>query len=146
MVKYKNLVPGKKYIMPEPEQLVPEILPGKVFDLKEKPIALEVTPEDQWPENYRKTNNPKNWNHNDGIVDIPYIVVDYEDGPKNQMVPIYAFETIDNLLAGTDATNFKEIGRNDGHEAAGRSRPRRGGGRRRKTRKSSKKARKTRRR
>ena len=146
MVKYKNLVPGKKYIMPEPEQVVPEILPGKIFFLKEKPLALEITPEDQWPENYRKTNNPKNWDYNDGIVDIPYIVVDYEDGPKNKMVPIYAFETIDNLLDGTDTTNFTEIASNYSYEAAERGRPRRGGGHRRKTRKSSKKARKTRRR
>ena len=129
--------------MPVPEQLVPEILPGKIFDLKEKPIALEITPENQWPENYRKTNNPKNWNHNDGIVDIPYIVVDYEDGPKNQMVPLYAFETLDNLLEGTDVTDFQEIVNNHGYEAAERARPRRGGGRRRKTRKASKKARKT---
>ena len=146
MVKYKNLVLGKKYIMPEPGQLVPEILPGKVFDLKEKPIALEITPEDEWPENYRSGNNPRNLNANNGVVDIPYIVVDYEDGPKNQMVPLYAFETLDNLLNGTDTTNFKEIGRNDGHEAAERVRPRRGGGRRRKTRKAYKKVRKTRRR
>jgi hypothetical protein len=105
MSTYKDLKVGETYIMPkkvyEPDMYNKrnDPLEGKEFILKLKPRATQIAKSDEELQDMLE--------HYQNISDTPMLILDYINGPKDQMVTLYHFETQDDMIDGTEKVKFQ---------------------------------------